>query len=150
MLDLYKNARLKYFLLLFNLFIFILLMYTWDRPGYLVNITFWSVPRTKDTQRAFFQKIWTFGLGQTFWSEIFLGIWGIFGRTKGQIISKGLFGVLEFSQKTNEQIRHSSKNEFVCSFFGRIRGCQKSFRNYLTFKSNEKCQVQSTELSGLL
>ena len=81
MLDLFKNARLKYFLLLFNLFIFILLMYTWDRPGYLVNITFWSVPRTKDTQRAFFQKIWTFGLGQTFWPEIFLGIWGIFGRT---------------------------------------------------------------------
>ena len=28
----------------------------------------------------------------------------------------------------------SSKNEFVRSFFGRIRGYQKSFRNYLTFK----------------
>ena len=33
--------------------------------------------------------------------------------SKGQIISKGLFGVLEFSQKMNERIRHSSKNEFV-------------------------------------
>ena len=44
--------------------------------------------------------------------------------TKGQIISKGLFGVLEVSQKTNERIRCSSKNEFVCSFFGRIRGYQ--------------------------
>ena len=33
---------------------------------------------------------------------------------KGQIISKGLFGVLEFSQKTNERIRLSSKkNSFV-------------------------------------
>ena len=42
--------------------------------------------------------------------------------SKGQIISKGLFGVLEFSQKTNERIRRSSKNEFVCSFFGRIWG----------------------------
>ena len=48
---------------------------------------------------------------------------------------KGLFDVLEFSQKTNEQIRCSSKNEFVHSFFGRIRGYQKSFWNYLTFSS---------------
>ena len=30
-------------------------------------------------------------------------------QTKGQIISKGFFGVLEFSQKTNERIRRSSK-----------------------------------------
>ena len=34
---------------------------------------------------------------------------------KGQIISKGLFGVLEFSQKTNKRIHRSSKNEFVSS-----------------------------------
>ena len=38
-------------------------------------------------------------------------------------------------KKTNELIRRSSKNEFVCSFFGRIWGCQKSFRNYLTFNT---------------
>ena len=57
---------------------------------------------------------------------------------KGQIISKGLFGVLEFSQKTNERIRCSSKNEFLHSFFGRIRGYQKSFRNYLTFNLEKK------------
>ena len=48
-------------------------------------------------------------------------------KPKGQIISKGRFGVLEFSQKTNERICRSSKNEFVRSFFGRIRGYQKSF-----------------------
>ena len=36
-----------------------------------------------------------------------------FEVTKGQIISKGLFGVLEFSQKTNERIRRSSRKEFV-------------------------------------
>ena len=54
---------------------------------------------------------------------------------KGQIISKRLFGILEFFQKTNKRIRRSSKNEFVCSFFGRIRGYQKSFRNHLTFTS---------------
>ena len=29
--------------------------------------------------------------------------------------------------------RRSSKNEFVCSFFGRIRGNQRSFQNYLIF-----------------
>ena len=54
-------------------------------------------------------------------------------NTKGQLISKGLFGILKFSQRTNERIHRSSKNEFVHSFFGRIRGYQKSFRNYLTF-----------------
>ena len=59
-------------------------------------------------------------------------------RFKGQIISKGLFGVLKFSQKTNERIRRSSKNEFVCSFFGRIRGYQKSFWNHLTFSMYSK------------
>ena len=40
--------------------------------------------------------------------------------SKGQIISKGLFDVLKFSQKTNEQIRFYYYDEFVCSFFGRI------------------------------
>ena len=33
----------------------------------------------------------------------FLGVWEVF--TKGQIILKGLFGILGFFQKTNEQIR---------------------------------------------
>ena len=32
-------------------------------------------------ERASFQKFETFGLEQTFWAEIFRGIWGIFGRT---------------------------------------------------------------------
>ena len=54
-------------------------------------------------------------------------------RTKGQIFSKGLFGVLEFSQKMNEQILLCSKNKFVHLFFGRIRGYQKFFWNCLTF-----------------
>ena len=31
---------------------------------------------------------------------------------KGQIISEGLFGVLEFSLETNDQIHCSNKNEF--------------------------------------
>ena len=56
-----------------------------------------------------------------------------FLRTKGQIISKGLFDIIEFSQNINEQTCRSSKNQFVCSFLGRIQGYQKSFRNHLTF-----------------
>ena len=39
---------------------------------------------------------------------------------KGQVISKGFFGVFNFFQKTNENISHSIRNEFICSFFGRI------------------------------
>ena len=42
---------------------------------------------------------------------------------KGQMISKGLFGILEFFQKTNERIR-----SFIFWY-------QKSFRNYLTFSN---------------
>ena len=40
---------------------------------------------------------------------------------KGQVILKGYFGVFNFFQKTNENKLHSRKNEFVCSFFGRIQ-----------------------------
>ena len=54
-----------------------------------------------------------------------------FDVTKGQIISKRLFGILGFFQKTNERIRFFcltvlKTNLFVC-FFGRIRGYQKVF-----------------------
>ena len=35
----------------------------------------------------FFQKSRTFGLGQTFWAEIFWGIWGIFGQTIKTILA---------------------------------------------------------------
>ena len=57
---------------------------------------------------------------------------GLSWCSKGQIIYKGIFDILEFSQKTNGRIRNgrirfSSKNEFVSSFFGRIRGYQKVF-----------------------
>ena len=40
--------------------------------------------------------------------------------TKGQIISKCLFGVFNFFQKKKKNMLHGSKNEFICSFFGRI------------------------------
>ena len=32
-------------------------------------------------ERAFFQKLETFGLGQTIWAEILWGIWGISCQT---------------------------------------------------------------------
>ena len=44
---------------------------------------------------------------------------------KGQLISKCLFAVITFFQKTNENKSTSSKVEFVCSFFGRNVGLKK-------------------------
>ena len=47
--------------------------------------------------------------------------------SKGQLISKCLFGVFNFLQKTNENKSHSSKIEFVRSFFGGNFGLKKIF-----------------------
>ena len=52
---------------------------------------------------------------------------------KGQLISKANCQGRGFSQKTNENTSHTSKNEFIRSFFGRILGQKKTFRDYLTF-----------------
>ena len=54
-------------------------------------------------------------------------------RAKGQLILKCLFGGFNFFQKTNENTSHTSKNEFIRSFFGRIRGLTVCFPNHLTF-----------------
>ena len=58
---------------------------------------------------------------------------------KGQLISKCLFGVFNFFQKTERnQVNlsyHSSKVEFAGSFFGRNAGLKKSFRLCLTFSN---------------
>ena len=56
--------------------------------------------------------------------------------SKGQLISKCLFCVFNFFQKTNENKSHSSKIEFVRSFFGGNIGLKKSFRFLLTFKKS--------------
>ena len=37
---------------------------------------------------------------------------------KGHLISKWFFEVVDFLQKTNENTSHTSKNEFIRSFFG--------------------------------
>ena len=51
-----------------------------------------------------------------------------FAQVKGQIISKCLLGVFNFFQKTNKNTLHSSKNEFIFFFFGRIHGLTICFR----------------------
>jgi hypothetical protein len=38
-------------------------------------------------ERAFFQKLETFGLGQTHWAEILCGIWGISGQNISTILA---------------------------------------------------------------
>ena len=48
---------------------------------------------------------------------------------KGQLISKRFFGVVDFLQKTNENMSHTSKNELIRSFFWGNRWPQKPFRN---------------------
>ena len=37
---------------------------------------------------------------------------------KGQLISKRFLAVVTFLQKTNENMSHTSENEFILSFFG--------------------------------
>ena len=49
--------------------------------------------------------------------------------TKGQLISKCIFVDFNFFQKTNENTLHSSKNEFIHSFFGKIHGLTVCFQN---------------------
>ena len=61
-----------------------------------------------------------------------------FISTKGQLISKSLFGVFNFLQKTNENKSHSRKIEFFRSFFGGNLWLEKSFRLCLTFSKNGK------------
>ena len=79
-------------------------------------------------------------LGALFSNISQLGIYIKFG-TKGQIISKGFFGVFDFLQKTNEGIRlyyydTSSRLVFV-RFLEETEDTKKPFRNYLTFTKND-------------
>ena len=52
---------------------------------------------------------------------------------KGQLILKGLFGILKFFQKF-DIVLLGKKNEFIRSFFGRIVGLKEPLRFFLTFK----------------
>jgi hypothetical protein len=85
-----------------------------------------------------FNQNWNSHFRSTFWKQSFwfthLWIWkkGDFLtkilKVKGQIISKCLFGVFNFFQKTNENTSHSSKNKFICSFFEELTAWQFAFK----------------------
>ena len=78
-----------------------------------------------------------------YWSRIYFERFVINERgnsciTKGQLISKRFISGRGFSQKTNKKSSHTSKNEFIRSFFGRILGLTICFRSWLTFNENLK------------
>ena len=53
---------------------------------------------------------------------------------KGQLILKGLFGILKFFQKTEQNnltiVLLGKKPEFVHSFFGKIVGLKRTLRSF--------------------
>ena len=49
--------------------------------------------------------------------------------SKGHVFFEMVFGIIDFLQKTNKNTSYSSKNEFICSFFGRIHGLRVCFWN---------------------
>ena len=57
-----------------------------------------------------------------------------------------IFGVFEFFQKMNERILLTTMTTCFCSFFGRNRRYQKSFRNYLAFRKHELYATSQLEL----
>mgnify|MGYP007022928736 CR=1 FL=1 len=62
---------------------------------------------------------------------------GALAPSKGQLISKGLFGVFNSPKKQTKNVcpsRLGQKFEFSSSFFGRIEGTEMAFRNKLTFR----------------
>ena len=60
--------------------------------------------------------------------EAFGNVFDVYVKSrKSQIISKGLFVILEFSQKTNEQFCFYYYHEFVCLFFRNSRITKSPF-----------------------
>ena len=60
-----------------------------------------------------------------YWFQSFLST----ASFTGPIISKCLCRVLNFFQITNINTSDTSKNEYICSFYGRIHGLTVCFRN---------------------
>ena len=71
-------------------------------------------------------------------------------QPKGQLISKCLFGVFNFLQKTNENKSHSSKIEFIRSFFGGNVSLKKSFRFCLTFTTDTVSKKNQMKTHGIV
>ena len=80
---------------------------------------------------------------------------GQYGDGKGQLISKGLFAILEFFQKTTETIQSivllgKKPNSFV-RFLEESSGWKKTLRLWLTFSgSTTRYQLKSTEFKYIL
>ena len=90
--------------------------------------------RMRQDIRPLFLVFWHIFCQKTFY-ELFLNPRAILLNkimllySKGQIISKRFCSGRGFSQKTNENMSHTSKNEFIRSFFGRILGLAICFQN---------------------
>ena len=99
-----------------------------DSHGWIANIT--------DYGHLFFQKSRTFGLGQTFWAEIFWGIWVILKVSKSQ----NKFMKSSFLPKNEQNIARISALTFRAeilaifrSFVGRNGDFVNLFWDLLTF-----------------
>ena len=86
---------------------------------------------------------------KTIWWYIFFSMW-IKWVFKGQLISKGLFGILEFFQKTNERILFyycwaKNPNLFVC-FLEESSACKKHYDSVWTLSNLHKENVFSRQI----
>ena len=104
----------------FNFFTIRRVKQIFDHFTYILYSLFWLV---------LYILRWLLNLNMlaTLYSSLFT--WKNKDHPKGQIISKCLFGVFNFFQKTNKNTSHTSKNEFIHSFFGRIHDLTICFRN---------------------
>ena len=109
----------------FTCFIEIYTILTCERfCNFHFSFFFWKCKQSLDIHYKLLY--WLGGLNHEAWYFFFCQ--GLFihyskARTpKGQVISKGFFGVFNFFQKTNKNTSHSRKNEFIPLFFGRIHG----------------------------
>ena len=86
---------------------------------------------------SYSEKSWVYWFGKLFWwrDQRKSTFWDDV-TFKCQLISKYLFGVFNFSQKTNENKSTWGitilKSNFFIRFFGKIEDTLKSFWNYLT------------------
>ena len=67
------------------------------------------------------------------------------GQIKGQLISKCLFGVSTFFQKTNKNELTSCNGKVVCSFFGRNVSLKNIFEPNCALCNDEICQLISSQ-----
>ena len=71
------------FITLYYIYIYIFTCLVWVHRNLnlIILLSEWVIPWTTDTQREYFFKSQTFGLGRTNQAEIFWGIWSIFAQS---------------------------------------------------------------------